>query len=84
MLVAIASCIKLAANTSPLEDGDREAFVLALSNVAEAQGQSRTATHNATRVHKENLAETRQVKTKQSDGLSVETLKTWAEVRTKG
>lgn len=79
MPVAIASCIKLAANTSSIEDSDREAFVLALSNVAEAQAMVRTTAHNATRVHKENLAETKQI-----DGLSVETLKTWAEVRTKG
>jgi DNA-binding phage protein len=52
-----------------LEDGDRAAFVLALSNVAEAQEKSRTATNEANRVYQENLAEAKQI-----DGLSVETL----------
>jgi DNA-binding phage protein len=58
-----------AALEAALEDGDREAFVLALSNVAEAQEMSRTAAGDANRVYEEQQAEA-----KQSDSLSVETL----------
>jgi len=52
-----------------LEDGDRAAFVLALSNVAEAQEKSRNAANEANGVHEERLAEAKQI-----NGLSVETL----------
>lgn len=58
-----------AALEEALNDGDREAFVLALSNVAEAQEMVRAATNDANSHH-----EGWQTEVKQADSLSVETL----------
>lgn len=58
-----------AALEATLEDGDREAFVLALSNVAEAQEMARTTANGASGAH-----EGRQTEAKQINSLSVETL----------
>ena len=58
-----------AALEATLQDGDREAFVLAISNVAEAQAMVRTAASDANSVREGQLAEAKKI-----DSLSVETL----------
>lgn len=58
-----------AALEETLKDGDRAAFLLALSSVAEVQAMARTAANDAKRVHGGQRAEAKQI-----NSLSVETL----------